>query len=371
MNVQQTSSRSSRLAIRHSPRVARAFTLIELLVVVAIIAILIGILLPALGKARATAWQITGASMQRQLVVGILAYAAENDDWIVGVNTSGRKIFKTDPTPDYLNAMETRSNAPVQSYDWVSPCVGSDSGLATDREHRFYQILEQFSDPAMKLRVPAFTSGGASGNSEMADWLDANATEPAHGVSYLMPMRFQLFGGSSSGAGSRIVSGLNVGDGFGPSGSPGDLNVTVTMPSAFVPKVSSVGATARKIALADGFRYLRAAPYAFDFDASYSGTTWGSFTDDSPMKTNSTAWGRRGDRGPSPESTGLPLSYRHGGNMNACMWDGHVETLGKYESKNPVFWTPSKSTYRHGSGTDPDCAKYGYDPRDPKRTTIE
>ena len=64
------------------PVLRRAFTLVELLVVVAIIALLLGILLPALGKARDISRLSACGSNLRQLGVATRTYAADFQDRI-------------------------------------------------------------------------------------------------------------------------------------------------------------------------------------------------------------------------------------------------------------------------------------------------
>jgi len=59
-----------------------AFTLIELLVVIAIIALLIGILLPALGQAQLSAKNVLSQSNMRSLNTGAANYATDNKDRI-------------------------------------------------------------------------------------------------------------------------------------------------------------------------------------------------------------------------------------------------------------------------------------------------
>jgi len=74
----------------HQKRSRKGFTLIELLVVIAIIALLIGILLPALGSARAAARTTQCLANQRSLAQAVVLYAGDFAETVVRSWTDSR-----------------------------------------------------------------------------------------------------------------------------------------------------------------------------------------------------------------------------------------------------------------------------------------
>jgi prepilin-type N-terminal cleavage/methylation domain-containing protein/prepilin-type processing-associated H-X9-DG protein len=129
---------------------AKAFTLVELLVVIGIIAVLVGILLPVLARARDQANRTVCMSNIRQIAMAFMMYARDNRDWCP---YSARHEGGTDQPADWIHWRRGINNQGINS-SAVARYLGN-------RNERLKALFRCPSDrPTNRPAVDPYTGSG-------------------------------------------------------------------------------------------------------------------------------------------------------------------------------------------------------------------
>jgi prepilin-type N-terminal cleavage/methylation domain-containing protein/prepilin-type processing-associated H-X9-DG protein len=303
------------------------FTLIELLVVISIIALLVGILLPALGAARKSAQKAVCLGHQRSIGQGTAVYASNNNDWLAGPHTSGMNTRGNGiATPRDI------STSPVQNMDWVSPTLGDSLGLPADRDERIYAIAND------DLRCPSndvITKAGVGGE--------------LFYQSYSATLGFHTL----NDADSPYITNLK-----------GDTHVE--SPVGYRPRLDKVGSPSDKVNAMDGARYVdnwgsaagveRITSYN-DFPKQIRG---GNYMEFGPMTAfENGPWEYESSTSDVPLESSLALGFRHSGSVNLVYFDGHGSSMqaseahpsGGITEESLAPWYPKGAIIAGGAGT--------------------
>ncbi len=153
----------------------RAFTLIELLVVISIIALLVGILLPALGAARRTAQAVVCKSNVKQELTAIALHGNDHDDFLpVAVSYD----------PEMGSASSVMTEPIPYIHHLLIPYVGGD---------------DDTGDYQQTFRCPSRESGGSPANfPDLEDELHTHYRYNWQAAFYRLNIQAALFGYNSA-----------------------------------------------------------------------------------------------------------------------------------------------------------------------------
>lgn len=327
------------------------FTLIELLVVIAIIALLIGILLPALGQARQVARTLVCGTTTRTLVQAQAIYAQSNADWLAGPNTSGADGQFYNGTP-YVR--DKTSTTPTTTHDWMSPILGDSQNLSINRARRTWELFNRWGCPSAQLNNAVLFTGDGD-NSDASDFTNLQQQAVFRQVSYLSPAAFHYI--------NRLgPAGTTT---YRPRNAPGAAiglkyhNANpATLPRDYKPNMNNIGTQpSRKVFVMDGTRYYNPTGNYLDFDLGSSPSIFGSFIASGTIFHGSREYGRGLSGG---LNRNVKISFRHPGEGgNGGFFDGHVEFIKSSTAwSDASMWFPSGSIWTGIDATPESVSRY-------------